>query len=438
MNYKIPVAPISSYTMESVAKSDTRAAPLPFIYTPLPVIGMADDVLDGYINGNDPDTGKSVIGEIIDTLTKPVSSRTGEVGSKPVEVEKAAAPQVLLGPDTEDNLQRLFYEKGWTDGLPVILPTEERVKKMLAGTSHAPDEVVCQAFNMDTGERFQCTVENIAVVAVMAGARPEYFPVILAIAASGHSSLSPSTTAHASMLMVNGPIRNEIGMNSGVGAFSPVSMANAVIGRAWTLLSISWGYAKVRKVLWSSQGNNYTYNNMCIAENEEKSVWEPLHVQKGFKADESVVSFFTGWNVLSSLHCAAHRTIGEEICLQLSVIPALNSAATIMMDPLVARTLKNNEGFTTKQDYSRWISENAMIPAERYWKTDYIDMLVASEAAKGVEPYASWKKLPDNALINHYHNPDNVNIIVVGGESSPLWKTADYRYGSSVSVDKWR
>jgi hypothetical protein len=78
------------------------------------------------------------------------------------------------------------------------------------------------------------------------------------------------------------------------------------------------------------------------------------------------------------------------------------------------------------------------MPAGQYWKTDYIDMLVASEAYKGVEPYASWKKLPDDALIAPYHNPDRINLIVVGGETSPLWKASDYSHTTSVSIDKWR
>jgi hypothetical protein len=84
------------------------------------------------------------------------------------------------------------------------------------------------------------------------------------------------------------------------------------------------------------------------------------------------------------------------------------------------------------------LSQNVKIPAGRYWGTDYIDMLVAPLAYKGVEPYASWKKDPDDELIAHYHNPDNINIIVVGGETSPLWKTADYGYVTSASIDKWR
>jgi hypothetical protein len=369
-------------------------------------------------------------------LTKPVSEEESQPES-PVIV-KAAPPRALLEPDTEDNLQRLFYERGWTEGLPIILPTEERVKKMLAGTSASPDDVVGESFQMDTRELVQYTVSNIAVIAVMAGARPEHFPVILAIASTGQSALMPSTTAFEAMLLVNGPIRNEIGMNCSIGAYSAVNMANSVLGRAWTLMSICHGYAKPRNTLWSSQGNNYTYNNTCAGENEERSVWEPFHVGKGFKAEESVVSLFRGWNLMNSLHAAAHRSVGEELNLQLAVMPPLNSAATIIMDPLVARNLKENEGFTTKQDFARWLSQNIKMPAGQYWKTDYIDMLVASQAYQGVEPYASWKKLPDDELIAPYHNPDRINIIVVGGETSPLWKASDYGYMMSASIDKWR
>ncbi len=422
--------------MESVAKDNPRAASLPFIYTRLPVIGMSPETLDKYIAGNDPDTGKPVINEIIDVLTKPIKEK--KLAPEPPVTAKAAPPPLFLKPDTEDNLQRLFYERGWTDGLPIILPTEERVKKMLAGTGASPDEVVGETFQMDTGEVVKYTVSNIAVIAVMAGARPEHFPVILAIASTRQSSLMPSTTAFAAMLLVNGPIRNEIGMNSGIGAFSPVNMANSVIGRAWTLMSICWGYAKPKKTLWSSQGSNLIYNNMCVAENEERSVWTPFHVDKGFKADESVVSIFRGWAVINSTGAASNRTLGEELNLELAVIPPLFSAATIIMDPLVARNLKENEGFNTKQDYCRWLSQNIKMPAGQYWKTDYIDMLVASEAYKGVEPYASWKKLPDDALIAPYHNPDRINLIVVGGETSPLWKASDFGYTTSVSIDKWR
>jgi hypothetical protein len=130
--------------------------------------------------------------------------------------------------------------------------------------------------------------------------------------------------------------------------------------------------------------------------------------------------------------------VGEELNLQLAVMPPLNSMATIVMDPLVAKNLKENEGFATKKDFCRWLSQNIKIPAGQFWKTDQIDMLVTPQAHKGVEPYASWKKLPDEALIAPYHNPDNINIVVVGGETSPLWKAMDYGHVASAPVDRWR
>ncbi len=411
-------------------------ADLPFIYTPHPVVSMPPETLYGYLEGDDPLTGKRVIEEIVDALTKTASAP--EAGPVSLPSEGAIRREPLVGPDTEDELQRLFYERGWTDGLPVILPTEERVENMLTGTGRPRDEVVGEMFLHDTKESLTYTVFDIAAVAVMAGARPEHLPVILAVAATRQSALTPSTTPFGSMLLVNGPIRNEIGMNSGLAAFSPANLANAVIGRAWTLMSICWGFARPKVTLWSSQGNGFLYNNMCFAENEERSVWAPYHVQKGFQADESVVSVFKGWFVMNSLQAAATRTVGEEIDLQLSVIPALHSNATILMDPLVAQRLKELDGFETKEDFSRWISENALIPAGRFWGTDPIDMLVAPLADAGVEPFASWKLAADDELIPHYHDPERINIVVVGGETSPLWKTTDYGCWGSAPVDYWR
>jgi hypothetical protein len=422
--------------MHGVVMDNPRAAFLPFIYTPHPVISLSPEALDKFIVGKDPDTGKPVIDEIIGVLTTRPEVKQPATGA-PVAV-KAPPPPVFLGPDTEENLQRLFFERGWTDGLPVILPTQERVDKMLAGTGASPDDVVAEVFHFETREVAKYTVRNIAVMAVMAGARPEYLPVILAVASTRQPAFMGSTTAFGAMLLVNGPIRHEIGMNSGIGAFSPVNMANSVIGRAWTLMTICWGNARPNKSYWSSQGNNTNYNNMCTAENEEASAWTPFHVDKGFKAGESVVSFFRGWALLSTSNAASHRSVGEELSIQLAVMPPLNSAATIVMDPLVARNLKENEGFKTKQDFCRWLSKNVKMPAGQYWKTDQIDMLVASEAYKGVEPYAAWKKLPDDALIAPFNNPDNINLVVVGGGTSPLFKTSNYSYSGSASVDKWR
>src|SRR5204863_2074491 len=112
----------------------------------------------------------------------------------------------LVEADTEEHLHRLFLERNWTDHLPIVLPTEERVAAMLAGTRRKPDEVVGRMRPTHFREYWEYTVEKVAVNAVMAGARPEHFPVILALAATGVSARGSSTSSLATMAVVNGPI----------------------------------------------------------------------------------------------------------------------------------------------------------------------------------------------------------------------------------------
>jgi hypothetical protein len=415
--------------------TDFFGIPLRFMYTPHPVVSMMPSVLRGYIEGKDPVTGRILIDEVLEALTRPYTA--GE--SVNLAVVRPTPEHVrLLKPDTEETLQQLFAERGWTDGLPIVLPTEERVAAMLAGTPQPPEKLAGKAFMVDTQENLRVSVETVAIAAVMAGARPEQLPVLLAIAATGQPSIQPSTLPFASALLVNGPIRNEIGMNSGMGALGPYSRVNAVIGRAWTLMSIIWGYARPRKTFWSSQGNNYSYNNLCMAENEERSVWEPFHVQKGHKREESVVSLFRGWNLLNSTGAAARRTWGEEVKLQMQALPALYSAATFIVDPMLARHLKEYDNFQTPLDAARWISENVKIPASQFWNNDIIDMLATPLALSGVQPYASWKQLPGDSLLAPYHRPDKINFLVVGGETSPLWKVSDFDYTMTASIEKWK
>src|ERR1043166_2954987 len=198
----------------------------------------------------------------------------------------------LVEPDTEDNLQRQFQENGWTDGLPVVLPTEKRVAAMLAATSRKPDEVVGRMQPTEFRVAWEYTVEKVAVNAVMAGAKPEYFPVILALAASQVSARGSTTSSSAAMAVVNGPIRKEIGMNWGIGAMGPYNHANATIGRAYGLLSQNLqGGSEPNETYMGSQGNPLSYS-FCFPENEEASPWEPFHVSHGFRPDESTVSLF--------------------------------------------------------------------------------------------------------------------------------------------------
>ncbi len=406
---------------------------LRFSFPPYPLVGRPREVLRQYVEGNDPTTGKPLMPQIIDGLTRPLT----EEEKHPAASRRRPRPR-LLQPDTEENLHRLFLENGWTDGAPVVLPTEERVAHMLAGTAADPKEVVGQMTVTIHQEKLEYTVEKVAVNAVMAGAGPEHLPVILALASSQECSMPSSTTSFGRMAVVNGPIRQEIGMNSGLGALSPFNHANAVIGRAWTLMTINLGDARPGETFMGSTGNNMNYNNMLFAENEERSIWEPFHVRMGFKKEESTVSLFQGWSAINSMGAAGcRRPAQEEMLIIMQAFPALQGAITLVMDPLVARHLKE-QGFDDPGQLAKYLSENFKMTAGQFWGSDVAYSLVEPNARNGVEPYASWLKLPKDALIAPYTAPEKIHALVVGGETQALWLTTDLWHTKTVPIDRWR
>src|SRR3989454_1334200 len=232
--YGVPTVAVHTDKFDRVVRSVASVNGMPGlqqVFVPQPVMGKSARELRAYVDGNDPLTGRPVMQEVVEALTRPFDDED----LKPVEFDRST-PR-LVEPDTEENLHRLFLENRWTDMLPIVLPTEERVAAMLAHTHRKPDEVVGHMRSTHFREHWEYTVEKVAVNAVMAGAQPEYFPVILALAATGVTARSSSSSAMASMAVVNGPVRDEIGMNSGTGAMGPYSHANATIGRAYGLLS---------------------------------------------------------------------------------------------------------------------------------------------------------------------------------------------------------
>lgn len=406
---------------------------LRFSFAPYPLVGRPRDVLRRYVEGNDPTTGKPLMPQIVEALTRPLNAAE----KNPNPARGVLRPR-LLKPDKEENLRRLFLENGWTDCMPIILPTEERVAHMLTGTAADPNEVVGQMTITHHQEKLEYTVEKVAVNAVMAGAGPEHLPVILALAASEEASMPSSTTSFSRMAFVNGPIREEIGMNSGLGALSPFNYANAVIGRAWTLMTLNLGDARLGETFMASTGSNLNYNNMMFAENEERSVWEPFHVRKGFKKEESTVSFFQGWSAISSMGAAGCcRPAQEETLILMQAFPCLKESLTLVMDPLVAEHLKE-QGFGDPDQLSEYLSENFKMPAGQFWGSDIVYSMVEPNARTGVEPFASWLNLPKDALIAPYTSPEKINVVVVGGETQALWLTTDMWYSKTVSIDKWR
>jgi hypothetical protein len=436
----IPTAPVVTQRFEELVKTISYKKGMPkqrFTFVPHPVAGRPPELCRKYMEGNDPSTGKPIVQELIAALTMPLTAEEKRTGflSRPPHTR-------LLDPDFPANLTRLFHESGWTDGLPVVLPTEERVAEMLKGTSHAPDEIVGTMRPSPPHEAWEYSVEMVAVNAVMAGAKPEYLPVILALASTGVTSLFSSTTSFARMMIVNGPIREEIKMNSGLGAMGPFSEANASIGRAWTLISKNLGGGGTPgETYLGSQGNNLNYNNLCFAEKEESlpTGWKPLHVQKGYKPGESVVSAFTGWSVLDFGGFASphHQFIRQMLTAFFYSGTGSGSQATLLLDPITAKDLRNDEGFDTKEKLSQWLVENGLTPASRYWRRRDDEMKKAKE---GVEPFASWLKYPEDAFIpvSSFRSEMPIEIVVVGGETNAFLMAGDFRYVSGASVDKWR
>jgi hypothetical protein len=407
--------------------------PIRFVGMPYPFTGLKKEALKTYLESKDRVSGKPLMPAIVDCLTKPLSAEEKLTGTPP----DAAPESRLLPPDTEDNLQRLFKDKFWTDFNPVVLPTEERVAAMLKGTSHKPDEVV-KANSGTFGTNRPFTVEKVAIIAVMAGAKPEHLPVILAL--STLVPYSDSTTSNASMVLLNGPIRKQIGMNSGVGALGPNAEANSVIGRAMNLIHfIVQGYRE-GVTGFSSLSNPLRYNNVAIAENEEAlpEGWKPLHVQMGFKPEDSVLTLLSGWNFVNCSGSVVEHYAPQFLMRDFTRVLAATGSATVLMDPSVARQLRDTQGFQTKEAFGEWMSKNAEVPAATFWANSIVSGTRAPLGKQGLEPYASWLKVSGDTLIKHLPNAQSIRSIVLGGETASVWFITDFGARRGVSIDAWR
>ena len=206
---------------------------------------------------------------------------------------KLAARRVELAA-LEDEMEALF-ERGWTDGLPVVPPTEKRVLAMLEGTLRAPGEVVATV----PPDLVECTVEKVAINAVMAGCKPEYLPVVLTAVEAACTSqfnmhgLLATTMPTGPVIIVNGPIRRAIGMNAGVNVFGQGNRANATIGRALQLVVRNVGGGRPGEVDRATFGNPGKIA-FCFPEDEEGSPWPPLSTELGFAAGTNTVTLFPG------------------------------------------------------------------------------------------------------------------------------------------------
>lgn len=425
----VPTIPVSTHVFARLAKATALAGGMPTVrnvYVPQPVVGRTASELRAYIEGTDPILKQPFMKGVLDGLTQPLN----EEDLKGATFERST-PR-FLEPDTEENLQQLFIDNKWTDFLPITLPTEARVERMLKGTSHAADKIVGRLRPTSFREFWEFDVEKVAVNAVMAGARPEYLPVILSCAASGISARSSSTTSWAGIVLVNGPIRQEIGMNDGVGALGPYNHANSTIGRAYNLLSVNLqGGSVPGDTYMGTLGSNWNYT-ACFPEAEERSPWSAFHVDYGFKPTDSTASvFFGGWYTQSGF---GPRETWKDKFIRCLTATDHYSPPLIVMDPIVARAFRDL-GFT-KQSLKEWCAENAKLTAHQYWDDQWVTTLNRPHAIAGIEPYASRLKAKPDELISIF-TPESINIAVIGGETQGAFKMIGGRFaGSAPGADK--
>ncbi len=257
----------------------------------------------------------------------------------------------------EDEFEAM-YDRGWSDGLPLVPPTEDRVARMLAGTTRAPDEVVAVV----PPALVECTVEKVAVNAVMAGCKPEYLPVVLAALEGACTDqfnmhgLLCTLWFSGPVIMVNGPIRREIGMNTDKNALGQGNRANSTIGRAFQLVirNVGGGTPGIGGIDRSALGAPSKVG-WCFAEDEEglPDGWEPLSVSRGFEPGQNTVTLFAGHGPIGVVDQISRtpeslvRTIAQQLqCVGNRKLP---SEAMIVMTPEHMRVFA--EGGWSKQRF---------------------------------------------------------------------------------------
>ena len=269
----------------------------------------------------------------------------------------------------EDDIEACF-DRDWSDGLPLVPPTEIRVVRMLTGTFRDPDEII-GAVPPDYGE---CTIEKIAINAVMAGCKPEYLPVVITAVEAAlqdefcmHGLLA-TTYFSGPLVLVNGPISRAIGMNSRGNALGQGNRANATIGRALQLVIRNVGGGKPGGVDRSVFGNPGKYS-YCFAEDETNSCWESFAVEKGFTSDQSTVTLFAadGMQGIVDQKSREPESLARSFAAGLRVVshPKMVMAADafLVISPEHERVFRN--AHWSKQQLKDRLNELLMIPGEQ-------------------------------------------------------------------------
>lgn len=358
----------------------------------------------------DIDAGISaVMTNIVDGLTKPLTAVEKSPPPKKVDTSR------IVFKGTLKEVNRYFYKRGWTDGLPVLPPTEEEVAEMLTGTDLPPDHVIGKLIP----RKAKITVEKIAINAVMAGALPTYMPVLIAATEilmdkkSYFGQFGVSTGSFAPMWLINGPIRNDLNINCNTGVLSPGDMANSGIGRAISMIIKNIGGIRKGMEDMGTMGNPGKIG-MVVGENEEESPWDPLHVDHGFQKEDSAITvhFMDNSQLITPWHTDDKGILRV---LMDNIPPGRQLFYTIMFNPDTAMILQTR-GWS-KKDVREFICEYARVPAyqHRVWERVFTEAQPNPWGLRRqqmpIDPYETMRKILD---------PDWLRIFIAGGPLSSM------------------
>lgn len=312
-----------------------------------------------------------------------------------------------------DDVFEFMFDQGLTDGLPVVPPTPERVMRMLAGTRRDPQSVI----GVCAPNYAPVTVEKAAINAVMAGCKPEYFPVVIAaveaITTEQFNIHGVLATTHfpTPVIIVNGPIRNRIGMNAKMNVFGQGNRANATIGRAVQLIVRNVGGGRPGEVDRCAMGHPGKYT-FCFPEYEERSNWEPLHVERGFQADESTVTVFAGGAPTPIIDQLARDAKSLATSYGMALAAVSHPKHYNYGEIVVAVTPEHVDTFAkdgwTKDQVRARIQEVTLMRAADLARDEF--------CAEGL-PAEAVERLGPDTLVPKFRNPKEIYLVVAGGEA---------------------
>ena len=325
---------------------------------------------------------------------------------------------MIAGADLERELDiaEMMFQTNWTDGLPVVPPIQRRVDEFVERSGRSGAEVVAEVPPLG-GE---ATIEKIAANAVMAGCRPEYMPVLVTALeavmdpAMNIGGMQCSTHMSTPLLILHGPIRNELGINSGANTFGQGVRANATIGRALKLMLVNLGGSRPGEVDKATLGHpgKFTY---CIGENEEASPWRGLHVDRGLKATDSAVTVYGAEGPQNINNQAADNPYD-----------LLTTVASMMMN------LGSNHIFIQGESFVVLCPEHARICADQGWTKADVQHYLFQHAQRShrdigaggihgrkTRNYNTWPRWVDrndpDAMIPVTRRVQDITVIVAGG-----------------------